>query len=136
MKWTNREYVDLMTYNHPRRPMFSELFGPIVGLPDEWRAQGATEDMIALRRFAFDYVPYYNLGNLYCLSSEHINSIENYTRAIELYPKMGDAYFNRGLVLIYLKDKEKGCIDLSRAGELGVQDAYGVIKKYCEEENE
>jgi len=78
---------------------------------------------------------YYNLGNLYCLSSEHINSIDNYTRAIELYPYMGDAYFNRGLVLIYLKDKEKGCIDLSRAGELGVQDAYGVIKKYCEDEN-
>jgi hypothetical protein len=49
---------------------------------------------------------------------------------------MGDAYFNRGLVLIYLKDKEKGCIDLSRAGELGVQDAYSVIKKYCEENNE
>jgi hypothetical protein len=46
---------------------------------------------------------------------------------------MGDAYYNRGLVLIYLKDKEKGCIDLSRSGELGVADAYGVISKYCEE---
>ena len=79
---------------------------------------------------------YFNLGNLYCLSSEHINSIESYTKAISLYPYMGDAYFNRGLVLIYLKDKEKGCIDLSRAGELGVQDSYGVIKIYCEEENE
>ena len=78
---------------------------------------------------------YFNLGNLYCLSSEHVVSIENYTKAIELYPYMGDAYFNRGLVLIYLKDKEKGCIDLSRAGELGVQDAYSVIKKYCENEN-
>ena len=97
----------------------------------------AIEDMKAASEIVKDlpYV-YYNLGNLYCLSSEHINSIENYTRAIELYPRMGDAYFNRGLVLIYLKDKEKGCIDLSRAGELGVQDAYGVIKKYCEEENE
>ena len=79
---------------------------------------------------------YYNLGNLYCLASEHVHSIDNYTKAIELYPYMGDAYFNRGLVLIYLKDKEKGCIDLSRAGELGVQDAYGVIKKYCEDEND
>ena len=82
-------------------------------------------------------IPYFhfNLGNLYCLSSEHINSIESYTRAIELYPYMGDAYFNRGLVLIYLKDKEKGCIDLSRAGELGVSESYSVIKKYCEEDN-
>ncbi len=77
---------------------------------------------------------YFNLGNLYCLSTEHLASIENYSKAIELYPAMGDAYFNRGLVLIYLKDREKGCIDLSRAGELGIEDAYGVIKKYCEVE--
>ena len=95
----------------------------------------ALDDMKAAAEILPDlpYI-YYNLGNLYCLSSEHINSIENYTKAIDLYPMMGDAYFNRGLVLIYLKDKEKGCIDLSRAGELGVQDAYGVIKKYCEYE--
>ncbi len=97
----------------------------------------AVEDMKKAAEIvpALPYI-YYNLGNLYCLSSEHVSSIDNYTKAIELYPYMGDAYFNRGLVLIYLKDKEKGCIDLSRAGELGVQDAYGVIKKYCEEENE
>ncbi len=95
----------------------------------------AIEDMKEALKIVPD-IPhiYFNLGNLYCLSSEHVSSIENYTRAIELYPYMGDAYFNRGLVLIYLKDKEKGCIDLSRAGELGVQDAYGVIKKYCEDE--
>lgn len=82
-------------------------------------------------------MPYFwfNLGNLYCLASEHINSIDSYTKAIDLYPYMGDAYFNRGLVLIYLKDREKGCIDLSRAGELGVAEAYSVINKYCEEDN-
>ena len=76
---------------------------------------------------------YFNLGNLYCLSSMFVESIDNYDKAIEIYPYMGDAYYNRGLVLIYLKDKEKGCIDLSRAGELGVPDAYSVISKYCEE---
>ena len=95
----------------------------------------AIDDMVAAQEIVPDipYV-YYNLGNLYCLSSEHIRSIDSYTKAIELYPYMADAYFNRGLVLIYLKDKEKGCIDLSRAGELGVQDAYSVINKYCEED--
>ena len=82
-------------------------------------------------------LPYihFNLGNLYCLASEHINSIDSYSEAIRLYPYMGDAFFNRGLVLIYLKDREKGCIDLSRAGELGVEEAYSVINKYCEDEN-
>jgi len=81
-------------------------------------------------------MPYiqFNLGNLYCLSQQLVSAIEAYGKAISLYPYMGDAYFNRGLVLIYLKDKEKGCIDLSRAGELGVADAYHVISRYCEEE--
>jgi hypothetical protein len=63
-----------------------------------------------------------------------VGAIDHYGKAIEQYPYMGDAYFNRGLVLIYLKDKEKGCIDLSRAGELGVGDAYNVISRYCEED--
>ena len=106
---------------------------------DQVSRQYDYSDAIRDMKAAAEIVPdlpyvYYNLGNLYCLSSEHINSIENYSKAISLYPYMGDAYFNRGLVLIYLKDKEKGCIDLSRAGELGVQDAYSVIKKYCEDE--
>jgi tetratricopeptide (TPR) repeat protein len=81
-------------------------------------------------------MPYiqFNLGNLYCLSQQLVNAIDSYGRAIALYPYMGEAYFNRGLVLIYLKDKEKGCIDLSRAGELGIGDAYNVISRYCEEE--
>ena len=75
----------------------------------------------------------FNLGNLYCLQSQPVRAIEQYDKAISEYPAMGDAYFNRGLVLIFLRDKEKGCIDLSRAGELGVKDAYSVIGRYCKE---
>ncbi len=97
----------------------------------------AIEDLVAASSIVGD-IPYihYDLGNLYCLSSQLVESIDSYSKAIELYPKMGDAYYNRGLVLIYLKDKEKGCIDLSLAGELGVAEAYSVISKYCEEEND
>lgn len=36
--------------------MFVELFGPLIGLEDEWRAQGASEDEINLTAFDFDYV--------------------------------------------------------------------------------
>lgn len=78
---------------------------------------------------------HYNLAGLYCLSSEAVRSIEEYNEAIRLYPTMGEGYYNRGLVLIFLKDREKGCIDLSRAGELGVKDAYSVIKKYCKQDD-
>jgi tetratricopeptide (TPR) repeat protein len=95
----------------------------------------AIDDMLAADKLlpGIPYV-YFNLGNLYCLSSKFVESVDSYTKAISVFPYMGDAYYNRGLVLIYLKDKEKGCIDLSRAGELGVADAYSVISKYCEEE--
>ena len=81
-------------------------------------------------------IPYihFNLGNLYVLSSQLVQAMESYDRAIQLYPWLPEAYFNRGLVLIYLKDKEKGCIDLSRAGELGVPDSYNVISRYCGED--
>lgn len=93
----------------------------------------AVEDMqAAASKLDLPYI-WYNLGNLYCLSSSPVEAIESYDKAIRLYPYLADAYFNRGLVLIYVKDKEKGCIDLSRAGELGLSDAYGVIAKYCEE---
>ena len=79
---------------------------------------------------------YFNLGNLYCLSSRLVDAIGCYNKALSIYPYMADAYFNRGLILIYLKDKEKGCIDLSRAGELGIGDAYSIIARYCEEDQE
>lgn len=74
---------------------------------------------------------YYNLGNLYCQSNDLPEAIRQYEKALSIYPHLPEAYYNKGLVLIYLKDKEKGCIDLSKAGELGVEDAYSVIKKYC-----
>ncbi len=98
-------------------------------------------EAIADIRAALEILPdipylYFNLGNLQCLSSQFVSAIENYDMAVKLYPYMGDAYFNRGLVLIYLKDKEKGCIDLSRAGELGVADSYSVISKYCKDEDD
>ena len=76
---------------------------------------------------------YYNLGNLYCLSDDLPEAIIQYTKAITLFPYLGEAYYNRGLVQIYLQDREKGCLDMSKAGELGITEAYSVIKKYCTE---
>ena len=95
----------------------------------------AIDDMLECARLAgdFPYV-YYNLGNLYCLSDDLPAAVSNYTKALEIFPYIGEAYYNRGLVQIFLKEKEKGCMDISKAGELGILDAYSVIKKYCTEE--
>lgn len=50
------QYLDYMTFRSVERPLFVELFGPLVGLEDEWRAQGATEEEINMTAFGFDYV--------------------------------------------------------------------------------
>ncbi len=57
MKFTRDEYLEIMTFGTPPRPMFVELFGPLVGLEDQWRSQGATEDEVNLTAFDWDWVP-------------------------------------------------------------------------------
>lgn len=56
MRWNRTEYIDLMTFHHPERPMFSELFGLLIGLDEEWKRDGATPEELALTGFCFDYV--------------------------------------------------------------------------------
>lgn len=56
MEWNRSQYLGLMTFGDFPRPMFVEPFGPLVGLDNEWRAQGATEDEVGMVAFDFDYV--------------------------------------------------------------------------------
>jgi hypothetical protein len=41
------------------------------------------------------------------------------------------AYNNRAFAKFLLGQKESGCMDLSKAGELGHGEAYEAIKKFC-----
>jgi len=62
MKWTREPYLALMTFGEFPRPMFIELFGLLLGLDEQWRKQGASEDEINLTAFDFDYVEQVNPG--------------------------------------------------------------------------
>ena len=44
------EYLDHMTFKRNVRPLFTEIFGPIIGLKEEWEAQGATAAAIVAPR--------------------------------------------------------------------------------------
>jgi len=63
MKWTRKEYISLMTNNPPPRQFFAELFGLLIGLDEEWLAQGAKQEELALTSFCFDYLPLFGVGN-------------------------------------------------------------------------
>ena len=58
-------------------------------------------------------------------------AINDYNKAIGLNPNYGYAYYNRGLAKIRLGQKDDGCLDLYKAGELGFAEAYDLIKQYC-----
>ena len=73
---------------------------------------------------------YYNRGNHYALRNDYLRAIDDYTRAIALEQTLAEAWYNRGLALIYAKREAEGIADLSKAGELGIYQAYSVIKKY------
>ena len=77
---------------------------------------------------------YYNRGNLKALSGCLPEAFEDYTKAIELNPQFAEAYYNRGVVQIFMKDTRKGCLDLSKAGELGILEAYEVLKQHMKKD--
>jgi tetratricopeptide (TPR) repeat protein len=74
---------------------------------------------------------YYNLANVKAATNDYIGAIKSFSQAIEIEPKFAESYYNRGLTYIYIQEKEKGCLDLSKAGELGIDRAYAAISKFC-----
>jgi tetratricopeptide (TPR) repeat protein len=74
---------------------------------------------------------YFNRANTKVRLKDYSGAILDFSKAIEKEPGLAEAYFNRALTLIYLKDNQSACRDLSQAGELGLEQAYRVIKQYC-----
>ena len=62
MRFDRLQFLDLLTFGECPRPMFAELFGPLVGLDLEWAAQGASRQEIDMTAFDWDYVPYVECG--------------------------------------------------------------------------
>jgi tetratricopeptide (TPR) repeat protein len=77
------------------------------------------------------YFAYYNRGNVYLKNEQYYQALDEYNKAIEGDASFAEAYFNRGLVKILLGDIDGGAADLSKAGELGIEKSYNVIKRYC-----
>jgi len=82
---------------------------------------------------------WYNRGLIRLYSHDFSNAENDFSRALELDPKFAEAWYNRGILRHYADekrisitgDKSAGCLDLSRAGELGLDKAYGVIAELC-----
>jgi tetratricopeptide (TPR) repeat protein len=77
------------------------------------------------------WLAWYNRGFVNSRMGNYRESVDDFSKAISLQNDFAEAYYNRGLISILLNDNHNGCKDLSRAGELGIPDAYKVMKRYC-----
>ncbi len=122
MQWTRDQYLALMCFEDFPRPMFVEPFGPLLGLDTEWRAQGASEDEIALTAFDFDYVPWVGAGgNCGPLGLPHTQVVsEDEAFRIE----------RDGLGRILQLDKRTATIALPTTFPVATMDDWRAIKRH------
>ena len=56
MQYDRDDYLNYLSGKKVDKPIFVEIFGPLIGLDEEWRAQGASDDELALTAYGFDSV--------------------------------------------------------------------------------
>jgi len=76
------EYLDYMTFRSNERPLFTELFGPLIGLKEEWAEQGASAEELNLSAFRYrcpmrGYIPV-NTGWMGDRAQELVEETEEY----------------------------------------------------------
>ncbi len=102
------------------------------------------EDALILEAIFLDYkktilldpgfpFAYYNRGVALASLGKYDEALFDFRRAVDRKKNFAEGFYNLGLIHLLLKDKNRGCIHLSQAGELGVADAYRVMKRFCYE---
>jgi len=65
-------------------------------------------------------------------NKDYVKTKELCTKAIQLNPSYGPAYYNRGLALQMLREEENCCRDWKKAAELGVDAAKSLVTTFCD----
>ena len=89
MRWNREEYIAHCKGEYVGKEMFCELFRPMIGLKEEWAAQGATESERALTAFGWDYVPHpfaaANAGPISGIEPHVVEETADFTDAVDHY---------------------------------------------------
>ena len=97
---------------------------------------GAIADYTSAIAINENYIEaYFNRGRAKQYLQAYEDAINDCSKIIQIHPKNFDAYYMRGLLRINFGDVKNGCLDLSKAGELGDLKAYEAIKEKCNMKN-
>lgn len=122
----NQNYNDPVSINMKKPSEKRNISNPVK--PDYQQALNTLENL-ASQNNSNPFV-WFNLGNVHLQMQEFHKAIDDYSLAIKYEKNLAEAYYNRGLTLLFLGEKELANNDLSKAGELGIKEAYAVIKRF------
>jgi tetratricopeptide (TPR) repeat protein len=98
---------------------------------------GAVADYSAAIIINENYIEaYFNRGKAKQFLMAYEDAINDCSKIITINPKNVDAYYMRGILRIDFGDLKNGCLDLSKAGELGDLKAYETIKEKCNQKSQ
>ena len=72
---------------------------------------------------------YYNRAFICAKLNNFDAAVNDLDLAIQYYPNFAEAYYTRGLIRLRQGRTKDGIADLSKAGELGLAQAYSVLKR-------
>jgi len=124
-----KDYNSSIEFNPKFSDGFFERGNVKMKLQDYYGAIADFSSAIALNE---NYVEaYFNRGKAKQFLQAYEDAINDCTKIIQINPKSKDAYYMRGLLRLEFGDQKTGCLDLSKAGELGDSKAYETIKDKC-----
>jgi len=98
---------------------------------------GAISDFTSAISINANYIEaYFNRGKAKQFLMAYEDAINDCTKIIQITPNNIDAYYMRGILRIDFGDLKNGCLDLSKAGELGDLKAYEAIKEKCNQKSQ
>ncbi len=77
----------------------------------------------------------FDQGEHYYILGDYVTAIDSYTEALKMDDRHRESYYNRGIIYLLQDRIEEGLADLSKAGELGLYQAYNLIKRYSQKKN-
>ncbi len=100
--------------------------------------RGAIKDYKKAIKKGWDLpIQYMQISDNYAKMEKYKESIHFLNKVIEHEPsevpdkRMARAFYNRGIAKIIIGNKEEGCMDLSKAGEMGYEKAYKAMQALC-----
>ncbi len=94
--------------------------------------RGALQDFLNYLKYDYTEESVFELLAItYYALEDYKNAAKYYEEAIKINPENERSYFFLGVSYLETDELNKGCLNLSKSGELGNLKAYELIKKYC-----